>query len=145
LTLNRFFIFHFVAALVILLFINFHLMILHHYGSSNPEHGSFGEADKTAFFHLYFFKDTYLFLFTFVGLCYMVFLFPNFLNHSDNFILANPMVTPSHIVPEWYFLPFYAILRSIPSKVMGVVAMIASIAVFFLLPLLTYFGNREEL
>lgn len=145
LTLNRFFIFHFAAAVVILTFINFHLMILHHYGSSNPELGLMGENDKTAFFHLYFFKDTYLFLVAFLGLCYMVFLYPNYLNHSDNFNMANPMVTPAHIVPEWYFLPFYAILRSIPSKVLGVLAMIASIGVFFVLPLLCYFGNRAEL
>lgn len=145
LTLNRFFIFHFVAAIAVLVFIYIHLAILHHFGSSNPEMGSLGEADKTAFFHLYFFKDTYLFLFSFVGLCYLVFLYPNYLNHSDNFNVANPMVTPTHIVPEWYFLPFYAVLRSIPSKVLGVVAMIATIGIFFLLPLLSYFKSREEL
>lgn len=144
-TLNRFFIFHFLAAFVILIFINFHLMILHHFGSTQPEFGLIAESDKTAFFHLYFFKDAYLFLVAFVGLCYMVFLFPNYLNHSDNFNIANPMVTPAHIVPEWYFLPFYAVLRSIPSKVFGVLAMIATIGVFFLLPLLNYFRNMEEL
>lgn len=145
-TLNRFFIFHFVAALLIILFINFHLAILHHHGSSNPEFSLPGnETDKTVFFHLYFFKDVWLFLFFFVLFIYVIFLFPNFLNHSDNFNVANPMVTPSHIVPEWYFLPFYAILRSIPSKILGVAAMGLSIAIFFILPLVKYFNYREEL
>jgi quinol-cytochrome oxidoreductase complex cytochrome b subunit len=97
------------------------------------------------FYHLYFIKDLWLFFFVLVAFFYVVFLTPNILNHSDNFNLANPMVTPAHIVPEWYFLPFYAILRSIPSKVLGVVAMLASIAVFFALPLIKFFRARTEL
>lgn len=145
LTLNRFFVFHFVAAILIVLFINFHLVILHSYGSSNPEIGSWGETDKTIFFHLYIFKDVMLFFFFFIGLLYVILMFPNILNHSDNFNPANPMSTPAHIVPEWYFLPFYAILRSIPSKVLGVLAMGLSIIFFFILPLVNYFSCREEL
>lgn len=86
-----------------------------------------------------------MFFFVLVFFFYVIFLTPNVLNHSDNFNLANPMVTPAHIVPEWYFLPFYAILRSIPSKVLGVVAMLASIAVFFVLPLVKFFRAGTEL
>jgi len=67
---------------------------------------------------------------------FFVFYYPNFLGHSDNYIPANPLVTPAHIVPEWYFLPFYAILRSIPDKLGGVVAMIAAILILLLLPII---------
>ena len=69
---------------------------------------------------------------------------PNYLGHPDNYIPANPMVTPAHIVPEWYFLPFYAILRSIPDKLMGVVAMVSSIAVLGLLPWLDFSKVRSS-
>ena len=67
---------------------------------------------------------------------------PNFLGHSDNFIEANPMSTPAHIVPEWYFLPFYAILRSVPDKLLGVLAMAASIMIFFLFPVFAHIHDR---
>jgi ubiquinol-cytochrome c reductase cytochrome b subunit len=100
LTLNRFFIFHFLAAFLILVFINIHLATLHHHGSSNPDYAALGDTDKSSFFHLYFFKDVYIFLLAILALFYMVFLYPNALNHADNFNLANPMVTPAHIVPE---------------------------------------------
>ncbi len=66
--------------------------------------------------------------------CYFVFFLPNYLGHADNYIEANPLVTPAHIVPEWYFLPFYAILRSIPDKLAGVIAMFGAIAVLFVVP-----------
>jgi len=62
---------------------------------------------------------------------------PNYLGHSDNYIMANPLVTPAHIVPEWYFLPFYAILRSIPDKLGGIVLLLAAIAILFALPFIT--------
>ena len=70
---------------------------------------------------------------------------PNFLGHSDNYIQANPMVTPAHIVPEWYFLPSYAILRSIPNKLLGVIALFASILVLLLLPLINTSEIRSSL
>jgi ubiquinol-cytochrome c reductase cytochrome b subunit len=69
------------------------------------------------------------------GFTLYVYFFPNNLGHPDNYIEANPMVTPTHIVPEWYFLPFYAILRSIPNKLLGVIAMFVSILILFLLAL----------
>ena len=80
-------------------------------------------------------KDLYGFLYYFLILVMLIFFFPNILNHSDNFILANPLVTPAHIVPEWYFLPFYAILRSIEDKLQGVILMLISILILILVPL----------
>jgi quinol-cytochrome oxidoreductase complex cytochrome b subunit len=86
-------------------------------------------------------KDIFgLCLFT-IFFCFFVFLLPNYLGHSDNYIEANALVTPHHIVPEWYFLPYYAILRSIPSKLGGFLCMIASILIFLTLPYL----NMSEL
>ena len=85
--------------------------------------------------HPYFtFKDLVTIFFFFLVLSVMVFYFPNFLGHSDNYIPANPMSTPSSIVPEWYLLPFYAILRSIPNKLLGVIAMFSAILAIMLLP-----------
>ena len=85
--------------------------------------------------HPYFtFKDLVTIFFFFLVLSIMVFYFPNFLGHSDNYIPANPMQTPASIVPEWYLLPFYAILRSIPNKLLGVIAMFSAILAIMLLP-----------
>lgn len=125
-------------------------MLLHLVGSNNPL--SINEAyDRKTFYPYFYVKD----LFSFVAFCiiFIVFVgfYPNVLGHSDNFIEANPLVTPTHIVPEWYFLPFYAILRSIPDKLGGVIAMglaIATLAIFpkrILHPLVRTFRFRPHM
>jgi len=85
-----------------------------------------------------------LFLILIFSFSLLIFYFPNFLGHSDNYIPANPLVTPPHIVPEWYFLPFYAILRSIPDKLGGVLAMLAAILVLLLLPFINFSNIRSN-
>ncbi len=112
-----------------------HLIVLHDQaGSSNPI-GVSGNYDRLPFAPYFLFKDLItIFMFIFV-LSLFVFFMPNYLGDSDNYIMANPMQTPAAIVPEWYLLPFYAILRSIPNKIMGVVAMLCAILFILLLPL----------
>ena len=134
-TLNRFFALHYLLPFVILGLVCLHLVALHQHGSNNPT-GIDPKNDKdTIPFHPYYtVKDFIGFGVYFILFAYFVFFEPDYLNHPDNFIPANPMVTPAHIVPEWYFLPFYAILRSIPNKLAGVVAMLSSILVLFALP-----------
>lgn len=139
-TLNRFFSLHYLLPFVIAGLIFLHIALLHKNGSNNPL-GLSSSVDKVAFYPYFYFKDLFsilLFLFFF---SVFLFYFPNFLGHSDNYIPANPMVTPAHILPEWYFLPFYAILRSIPDKLGGVLAMFGAIVVLFLLP----FMNRSNI
>ena len=93
--------------------------------------------------HPYFtFKDLVTIFFFFLVLSVMVFYYPNFLGHSDNYIPANPMQTPASIVPEWYLLPFYAILRSIPNKLLGVIAMFSAILIILVLPITDLSRNR---
>lgn len=113
-----------------------HLIALHdRAGSSNPL-GLSGLADRLAFAPYFIFKDLItIFIFIFV-LSIFVFFMPNALGDSENYVPANPMQTPSAIVPEWYLLPFYAILRSIPNKLLGVIAMFAAILVLLALPVL---------
>jgi len=134
-TLNRFFALHFVLPFVLAALVIMHLIALHEVaGSSNPL-GISGNYDRLPFAPYFVFKDLItIFMFIFV-LSMFVFFMPNALGDSDNYIMANPMQTPPAIVPEWYLLPFYAILRSIPNKLLGVIAMIASILVIMLLPL----------
>jgi quinol-cytochrome oxidoreductase complex cytochrome b subunit len=108
-------------------------MLLHEVGSSQV-HGSTTSSDNGPFGPLYFTKDWFglsIFLFFYF---YVVIYYPNLLGHPENFNPANPLVTPRHIVPEWYFLPFYAILRSVPSKLGGVMLMTWSLIMFFFLP-----------
>jgi quinol-cytochrome oxidoreductase complex cytochrome b subunit len=110
-----------------------HIALLHQEGSGNPL-GIESTVDKINLFPYFVIKDLFglaLFLALFSLFLYF---FPNILGHSDNYIEANPMVTPTHIVPEWYFLPFYAILRSIPHKLGGVIAMLLSILILAALP-----------
>jgi ubiquinol-cytochrome c reductase cytochrome b subunit len=110
-----------------------HLTVLHQDGSGNPL-GVDSIIDKVPMYPYFIVKDLLgLVLFT-IFFSLFIYFFPNLLGHSDNYIEANPMVTPPHIVPEWYFLPFYAILRSIPHKLGGVIAMVSAIAVLALLP-----------
>ena len=112
-----------------------HLSLLHVDGSTNPL-GIVDNYDFIPFYPYFLVKDVFGFLLFLFIFSYLVFFEPNLLGHPDNYIRANPLVTPPHIVPEWYFLPFYAILRAVPSKLGGVVAMGSAIAILFLLPLL---------
>jgi len=134
-TLNRFFSFHYLLPFLIVGVVLVHLAVLHQNGSNNPL-GVNGGTDKIAFYPFFVIKDLYSWVLTFIVYFGFVYFAPNYLGHTDNYIEANAMVTPAHIVPEWYFLPFYAILRSIPHKLGGVIAMFAALVVLFLLPYL---------
>jgi len=134
-TLNRFFSLHYLMPFVIAGLVIVHLSLLHNDGSNNPL-GINTNVDTTSFYPYFYVKDLLSFLVFLAFFSFFVFFYPNVLGHSDNYIPANPLVTPAHIVPEWYFLPFYAILRSIPDKLGGVVAMLAAILVLLLLPIL---------
>lgn len=141
-TLNRFFSLHFVLPFVLAALALAHLIVLHDAaGSSNPL-GVSSSYERIPMAPYYLFKDLItIFLFIFV-LSLFVFFMPNALGDSDNYIMANPMQTPPAIVPEWYLLPFYAILRSIPNKLLGVVAMICAILALLLLPILDVSRSR---
>lgn len=112
-----------------------HLLSLHTHGSNNPL-GITGNLDRIPFHPYFVFKDLVTVLFFILALSFFVFYAPNVLGHADNYIMANPMQTPASIVPEWYLLPYYAILRSIPNKLLGVVAMFASLLILLAMPLL---------
>lgn len=112
-----------------------HLLALHEHGSSNPL-GISGNTDRLPFHPYFTFKDLVTIFAFFLILSLFVFYMPNALGHSDNYIPANPMQTPPSIVPEWYLLPFYAILRSIPSKLLGVIAMFISLLILLFMPIL---------
>ena len=132
-TLNRFFSLHYLLPFVITALVGVHLSLLHTVGSNNPL-GINKNIDSVSFYPYFYVKDLLAFFVLLALFSFFVFFFPNVLGHADNYIPANPLVTPSHIVPEWYFLPFYAILRSIPDKLGGVVAMVAAILILLLLP-----------
>ena len=134
-TLNRFFALHFVLPFVLVALVLMHLIVLHDTaGSSNPL-GVSGNYDRITFAPYFLFKDLItIFIFIFV-LSLFVFFMPNYLGDSENYIMANPMQTPPAIVPEWYLLPFYAILRSIPNKLLGVIAMLLAILIILILPI----------
>ncbi|MCA9460482.1 MAG: cytochrome b N-terminal domain-containing protein, partial [Nanoarchaeota archaeon] len=125
------------AGLVIL-----HLIFLHEHGSNNPL-GIRATVDYIPFTPYATFKDLFAFIVFFMFFGFFVYFMPNALGHPDNYIPANPMVTPPHIVPEWYFLPFYAILRSIPDKLGGVLAMFSAIIVLFILPFIVKSETRS--
>lgn len=132
-TLNRFFSFHYLFPFIIAALSLIHLALLHQDGSGNPL-GIESSVDKISMYPYFIIKDflgTAIFVLVFA---LFVYFYPNILGHPDNYIEANPMVTPAHIVPEWYFLPFYAILRSIPHKLGGVLAMVSAIIILALLP-----------
>nr|WVH37935.1 apocytochrome b [Dichomitus squalens] len=132
-TLNRFFSLHYLLPFLLAALVVAHLIALHTHGSNNPN-GISGNGDRYAFHPYFVFKDLVTIFFFFLVLSIMVFYYPNFLGHSDNYIPANPMQTPASIVPEWYLLPFYAILRSIPNKLLGVIAMFGSLLILLILP-----------
>ena len=132
-TLVRFFSVHYLLPFIITGLIGLHLVLLHEATSTNPL--QIGAADSKLPFHPYYtIKDAFAFTVTLVFFVILIKFYPNVLGHSDNFIPANPLVTPAHIVPEWYFTPFYAILRSCPNKLGGVILMVAAILVLGVLP-----------
>lgn len=132
-TLNRFFSLHYLFPFLIGAISFVHIIILHQNGSNNPI-GTDSSIDKIRMYPYFIMKDFLGLLLLGIILSIFIFFYPNILGHSDNYIEANPMVTPAHIVPEWYFLPFYAILRSIPHKLGGVIAMLFAILILILLP-----------
>lgn len=139
-TLNRFFSLHFFLPFIIAGLTILHLALLHKDGSNNPL-GVDSSLDKISFYPYFLVKDFFSFFLFALFFSVFIFYFPNTLGHPDNYIPADPMQTPPHIVPEWYFLPFYAILRSIPSKLGGVLAMLGSLIILFFIP----FINTSEI
>ena len=134
-TLNRFFSLHFLLPFVIFGVVFLHVAALHITGSNNPLGIDVkGPADTVPFHPYYTAKDSVGMVVYFIVFACLVFFAPNYLGDPANYIPANPMVTPTHIVPEWYFLPYYAILRAVPDKLGGVVLMFGSILVWFILP-----------
>ena len=134
-TLNRFYALHYLLPFVIVGIVVLHIVALHRFGSNNPLGIDVrGNQDTISFHPYYTVKDAFGLGVFLILLSAVVFFLPNSMGHPDNYIPANPMVTPAHIVPEWYFLPFYAILRAVPDKLFGVLAMFAAIGVLFILP-----------
>ena len=135
-TLTRFFSLHYLMPFLIFGLVILHIWALHIPGNNNPVGIDIKQPSKeTVPFHPYIvIKDFYALLIFLIIFSGFVFFVPNVLGHPDNYIEANPMVTPSHIVPEWYLLPFYAILRSVPDKLGGVVAMFAAVFILMFLP-----------
>jgi ubiquinol-cytochrome c reductase cytochrome b subunit len=134
-TLNRFFALHYLLPFIIVAVVALHVVALHVHGSNNPLGiDPKGPQDTVPFHPYYTMKDGFgvmVFMIVYAGFAFFA---PDYMGHPDNYIPADPLVTPAHIVPEWYFLPFYAILRAIPDKLGGVLAMFGAIAVLFLLP-----------
>ncbi|MCW8914894.1 MAG: cytochrome b N-terminal domain-containing protein [Magnetovibrio sp.] len=134
-TINRFFVWHYLLPFILIGLVIVHLWALHVHKSNNPLGIDIKSPQDMMPFHpFYTIKDLYglgLFMIFFM---YFVFFAPNFFGEPDNYIPANPMVTPPHIVPEWYFLPFYAILRAVPDKLGGVLLMFAGVFVLYVLP-----------
>lgn len=133
-TLNRFFSLHFLLPFLLAALVVAHLMALHTHGSNNPN-GISSNGDRYAMHPYFTFKDLVTIFAFLLVLSVIVFFYPNLLGHSDNYIPANPMSTPPSIVPEWYLLPFYAILRSIPNKLLGVIAMFSAILILLIMPI----------
>ena len=136
-TLNRFFSLHYLLPFVLAALSVVHIILLHTDGSSNPV-GVKSSIDKVPFHQYFSFKDIYGIMLLLFVLMFLVFFAPNILGDTENYIQANPLVTPVHIQPEWYFLFAYAILRSIPDKLGGVLAMGASLLVLYTMPFLHY-------
>jgi quinol-cytochrome oxidoreductase complex cytochrome b subunit len=134
-TLNRFYSLHYLLPFLIAGLVIAHLVLLHTNGNTNPL-GIESKTDTVPFYPYLYVKDLFGFIVLMTIFTFVVYFYPNSLGHPDNYIPANPMVTPPHIVPEWYFLPFYAVLRSIPDKLGGVLAMGGALVVLLLMPLL---------
>ena len=136
-TLKRFFILHCLLPFLIVALSGLHIIYLHKQGSSNPL--GVDSIDLLTFYPKYIIKDAFGFiLFYGLSLIFLIYYYPNLLGHPDNYINANALITPKHITPEWYFEPFYAILRSVPNKLGGVIIMGLAIAVLSYLPLINF-------
>jgi ubiquinol-cytochrome c reductase cytochrome b subunit len=136
-TLTRFFSLHYLLPILILFFVIIHLIVLHDAESNDKQgHGSVFGQPNVPFHPEYTYKDILGFSIFLMLFIVFVFFYPNLLGHPENYIPADPLNTPANIVPEWYFLPFYTILRSIPNKVLGCIAMASAILMFLLLPYL---------
>lgn len=134
-TLNRFFSLHYLLPFMLAAIVGLHIWAFHEVGNNNPTGVEPKDAqDTVAFTPYYTIKDLYAIVVFLIFFAWMTFMAPNFMGHPDNYIPADPLVTPPHIVPEWYFLPFYAILRAVPDKLGGVLLMFGAIAVLFVLP-----------
>ena len=134
-TLNRFFSLHYLLPFVLAAVVGLHIWALHVPGNNNPTGVEVKSGQDTLPFHPYYtMKDAFAIVVFLIFFAAWVFFSPNYLGHAINYQEANPLVTPSHIVPEWYYLPFYAILRAIPDKLGGVMAMFGSILILFVLP-----------
>jgi len=142
-TLNRFFSLHYLLPFVLAALAVVHLIALHEHGSNNPL-GVDSNIDKLPFHPYYSIKDLFGYGVFSIGFVYLIFFEPNLLGHPDNYIPANPLVTPAHIQPEWYFLFAYAILRSIPNKLLGVLALFASLLVLLVLPHIEFSQIRSK-
>nr|QNP10121.1 cytochrome b [Ochthebius colveranus] len=136
-TLTRFFTLHFILPFIISALVMIHLMFLHQTGSNNPL-GFNSNIDKIPFHPYFSFKDIFGFIIMLMMLIMLTLINPYMLGDPDNFIPANPLVTPIHIQPEWYFLFAYAILRAIPNKLGGVIALVMSIAILIFMPFMNY-------
>lgn len=136
-TLNRFFTIHFLLPFLIVATVCLHLLFLHQRGSNNPL-GINSNCNKVPFHSYYTVKDISGFLLLIVSLIIVSFFIPNILGDPENFIPANPLVTPVHIKPEWYFLWAYAILRSIPNKLGGVIGIFSALLILFLIPFINF-------
>ena len=143
-TLNRFFSLHFTMPFIIAGATILHLSVLHRDGSNNPL-GAEANNSVIGFYPYFYAKDLFAFSFFLTIFSFFVMLAPNYLGHPDNYIMADPFQTPKHIVPEWYFLPFYAILRSIPDKVGGIVIMGGAIVMLLIFPLINIAETRSPL
>nr|AAD38433.1 cytochrome b [Sminthopsis douglasi] len=141
-TLTRFFAFHFILPFIITALVIVHLLFLHETGSNNPS-GINPDADKIPFHPYYTIKDALGFMFLLLVLLSLALFSPDSLGDPDNFSPANPLSTPPHIKPEWYFLFAYAILRSIPNKLGGVLALLASILILLVIPYLHTANQRS--
>ena len=133
-TLNRFFSFHYLLPFLLVGLVIVHVFLLHEEASNNPLGFNILKIDQAPFTPFFTIKDIFGGFLFFVLFVYLVFFDPNLLGHPDNYIPANALVTPAHIVPEWYFLPFYAILRSIPNKLGGVLLLLSAIFILVILP-----------
>jgi quinol-cytochrome oxidoreductase complex cytochrome b subunit len=142
-TLNRFLSLHFLLPFILAALVIVHLIALHQNGSNNPE-GLPSNTDRIRFHPYFTSKDLVGFFWFLLLLSYFVFFAPEALGHPDNSIPANALVTPASIVPEWYFLPFYCILRSIPDKLLGVIAMFGSLIILIFLPIFSSVNLRSN-
>nr|Q6X9S4.1 RecName: Full=Cytochrome b; AltName: Full=Complex III subunit 3; AltName: Full=Complex III subunit III; AltName: Full=Cytochrome b-c1 complex subunit 3; AltName: Full=Ubiquinol-cytochrome-c reductase complex cytochrome b subunit [Zymoseptoria tritici]AAP81933.1 cytochrome b [Zymoseptoria tritici] len=134
-TLNRFFALHFVLPFVLAALVLMHLIALHDTAGSGNPLGVSGNYDRLPFAPYFIFKDLITIFLFIIVLSIFIFFMPNVLGDSENYVMANPMQTPPAIVPEWYLLPFYAILRSIPNKLLGVIAMFSAILIIMIMPI----------